>query len=62
MKCGVLVTDMWQFVKDNFQKDLTEQEIKAVDYQVQAVETNQPTTPGQNNAKRTTVVIIRTSQ
>jgi hypothetical protein len=64
LKCGVLVTDMWQFVKENFQKDLTEQEIKAVDYQVQATETNpnQPTTPGLNSTKKTTVVIIRTSQ
>ncbi len=63
LKCDTLVTDMWQFVKNNFGKDLTEKEIKAVEYQTQAVETNQPSSPEQQRSpKRTTVVIIRTSQ
>jgi len=63
LKCDALVTDMWQFVKNNFSKDLTAAEIKAVDYQTQAVETNAPPTPGQpTKPKQTTVIIIRTSQ
>lgn len=62
LKCGVIVTDMWQFVKDNFRKDLTDQEIKAVDYQVQATDTNQPAPPAQNSKPKTTIVIIKTNQ
>ncbi|HEX8955894.1 MAG TPA: DUF4124 domain-containing protein [Burkholderiaceae bacterium] len=63
LKCDVLVTDMWQFVKDNFQRDLTEQEIKAVDYQVQATETNQPADARQKNGQKpATIQIIKTSQ
>ena len=61
LKCSVIVTDMWQFVKDNFHKDLTDQEIKAVDYQVQATETNQPPDP-KKNGQKTTILIIRTTQ
>ncbi|MBV8634075.1 MAG: DUF4124 domain-containing protein [Burkholderiaceae bacterium] len=64
LKCGVLVTDMWQFLKDNFHKDLTEQEIKAVDYQTQAVGPNQPSTSTAQSSSRgkTTVIIIKTAQ
>ncbi len=64
LKCGALVTDMWQFVKNNFSKDLTEKEIKAVDYQTEAVETGAGQNQNQPRKTKhpTTVVIIRTSE
>lgn len=37
LKCDALQNDMWDFVKSNFGKKISEQDMKALDYQTKAI-------------------------
>jgi hypothetical protein len=52
LSCGVLVSDMWKFVKDNFSKTLTQKEIHAIDFETQANSTSELSSEQPSNSRR----------
>ena len=52
LSCGVLVSDMWKFVKDNFSKTLTEKEIQAIDFETQANSNSEQISQQPSNSRR----------
>jgi hypothetical protein len=52
LKCGVIVTDIWHFVKDNFSKNMTEKEIQSVDYEIQTASPDVQSTPASPRIRR----------
>jgi hypothetical protein len=42
LKCDALLTDTWEFVKGNFAKIISEQDLKEIDYKIQAAASDAP--------------------